>query len=146
MSEKYKVIDSTVSTFITITVLDWVDLFVRPVYSTIIDDALNYGIKEKGLSVHAYVYMTSHLHLIVTAFDGELQNVVRDFKKFTSKKLVAAIVEHPESRREWLLRKFSYEAQKSGRAANYKLWQDGFHPVILDTFRKNRTTRKIYTL
>ena len=97
MSENYKVIDSTVPTFITITVVDWVDLFVRPIYCSIIDDALNYCIKEKGLSVHAYVYMTSHLHLIVTAFDGELQNVVRDFKKFTSKKLVAAIVAHPES-------------------------------------------------
>ena len=32
MSEKYKVIDSTVPTFITITVVDWVDLFTRPVY------------------------------------------------------------------------------------------------------------------
>jgi hypothetical protein len=66
MSEKYKVIDSTVPTFITITVVDWVDLLVRPVYCNILDDSLNYCIKEKGLSVHAYVYMTSHIHLILT--------------------------------------------------------------------------------
>ena len=46
-----------------------------------------------------------------------------DFKKFTSKKLIEAIIVHPESRREWLLRKFSYEAQKLKRAKNYKLWQ-----------------------
>ena len=136
MSEKYKVIDSTVPTFITITVVDWVDLFVRPIYCNILDESLNYCIKEKGLSVHAYVYMTSHVHLIVTAFDGELQNVIRDFKKYTSKKLIEAIQEYPESRREWLLRKFSFEAQKSGRAKNYKLWKDGFHPVILDTLEK----------
>ena len=83
MSEKYKVIDSTVPTFITITVVDWVDLFVRPIYCNILDESLNYCIKEKGLSVHAYVYMTSHVHLIVTAFDGELQNVIRDFKEYT---------------------------------------------------------------
>ena len=44
MSEKYKVIDSTVPTFITITVVDWVDLLVRPVYCTIIDASLNYCI------------------------------------------------------------------------------------------------------
>ncbi|WP_345961059.1 hypothetical protein [Flavobacterium yafengii] len=55
--------------------------------------------------------MTSHIHLIVTAFDGELQNVVRDFKKFTSKKLIEAIKEYPESRREWLLRKSSYDSK-----------------------------------
>ncbi|MEC5165224.1 hypothetical protein RCH18_000951 [Flavobacterium sp. PL11] len=35
MSEKYKVIDSTVPTFITVTVVDWVDLFTRPVYCNI---------------------------------------------------------------------------------------------------------------
>jgi hypothetical protein len=62
MSEKYNVIDSTVPTFITITVVDWVDLLTRPIYCTIIDASLNYCIKEKGLSVHAYVYMTSHIH------------------------------------------------------------------------------------
>ena len=87
---------------------------VRPIYCSILDESLNYCIKEKGWSVHAYVYMSIHIHLIVTAFDGELQSVIRDFKKFTSKKLIEAIQEHPESRRGWLLRKFSYESQKSG--------------------------------
>ena len=90
MSEKYKVIDSAVPTFITITIVDWVDLFVRPIYCNILDESLHYCISEKGLSLHAYVYMSSHIHLIVTAFDGELQNVIRDFKKFTSKKLIEA--------------------------------------------------------
>jgi hypothetical protein len=50
---------------------------------------------------------------------GELQNVIRDFKKFTSKKLIEAIQEHAESRREWLLKKFSFEAQKAGRAVSF---------------------------
>lgn len=136
MSEKYKVIDSTIPTFITITVVDWVDLFIRPIYCNILDESLNYCIQEKGLSVHAYVYMTSHIHLIVTAPDGELQKVIRDFKKFTSKRLIEAIKEYPESRRTWLLRKFNHEAHRSGRATNYKLWKDGFHPIILDTLLK----------
>ena len=95
MSENYKVIDSTVPTFITITVVDWVDLFVRPNYCTILDESLNYCIKEKGLSVHAYVYMTSHIHLIVTAFDGELQGVIRDFKKRYYKTVVNSFKETP---------------------------------------------------
>ena len=51
MSERYKVINSEVPTFITITVTGWVDLFVRRVYTNIIDDALNYCIKNKGLKV-----------------------------------------------------------------------------------------------
>jgi REP element-mobilizing transposase RayT len=85
-----------------------------PIYCNILDESLNYCIKEKGLSVDAYVYMSSHIHLIVTAFDGELQNVIRDFKKFTSKKLIEAIKEHPESRREcwWKCQKKSRQKEK----------------------------------
>jgi REP element-mobilizing transposase RayT len=136
MSERYKVINSSTPTFITITIVGWVDLFIRPIYTNLIDDALNYCIKNKGLVVHAYVYMTSHLHLIVSSNGNELQNIIRDFKKFTSKELIVAINDTNESRREWMLNKFSYEAKRSGRTSNYKLWQDGFHPIILDTNEK----------
>ena len=136
MSEKYKVIDSTIPTFITITIIDWVDLLTRPQYTRILDESLNYCIKEKNLCVHAYVYMTNHIHMIVSSPENELQNIIRDFKKFTSKKFIQAILEYPESRREWMLNKFSFEAKRSNRAKNYKIWQDGFHPVLLDTLQK----------
>ncbi len=136
MSEKYKVIDSHQPTFITLTVIDWVDVFIRPEYTKILDESFNYCIAEKGLQVHAYVYMTSHLHAIVSSNGEELQNIIRDFKKFTSKRIVEAIQEYPESRREWLLKKFSYAAQRTKRGVNFKFWKDGFHPVILDTYIK----------
>ncbi|WP_440879548.1 transposase [Tenacibaculum sp. C7A-26P2] len=136
MSEKYKIIDSSKPTFITLTLVGWVDLFIRPIYSQVIDNSLNYCISNKGLQVHAYVYMTSHLHLIVSSVKEELQNIVRDFKKFTAKEFIKIIKEHPESRREWLLNKFKYEAKRTQRAKNYKVWQDGFHPVLLDTIMK----------
>lgn len=133
MSERYKVINSQTPTFVTITITGWVDLFIRRTYTKIIDDSLNYCIKNKGLIVHAYVYMTSHIHLIVSSKDADLAAIIRDFKRHTSKELIIAINDINESRREWLLNKFSYEAKRSGRTKNYKLWQDGFHPVILDT-------------
>jgi len=41
--------------------------------------------------------MSSQLHLLVTALHKELQNVIRDFKKFTSKKLFEAITENKEN-------------------------------------------------
>jgi len=133
MSERYKVIDSSTPTFVTLTVIDWVDLFTKPQYTKILDDSLNYCIKHKGLIVHAYVYMTSHIHLIVTSNSVTLEHIMRDFKSFTSKEIIKAINEYPESRREWLLNKMSYAADRIKRNANYKVWQDGFHPVILDT-------------
>ena len=136
MSEKYKVINSLLPNFVTLTVVGWVDLFVRRIYSEILDDALNYCIREKGLIVHSYVYMTSHIHLIVSSKNVAINEIIRDFKKHTSKELIRAIKESHESRREWMLNKFAYEAKRTGRATNYKLWQDGFHPVLLDTNKK----------
>lgn len=132
MSGKYKVIDSNVPTFITLTLVGWVDLFIRRKYIDLLDESLDYCILHKGLKVHAYVYMTSHLHLIVTSDKEEIQNIVRDFKKHTNKKIIELIKESGESRKEWSLNKFAYEAKRSGRASKYKMWKDGFHPVTLD--------------
>ena len=136
MSQRYKVIDSAEPTFVTITIIDWVDLFIRLIYFKILDDSLNYCIENKGLNVHAYIYMSSHLHMIVSSYDNQLQDIIRDFKKHTSKEFIKAIKEYPESRREWLLAKFAYAAKRVKKGANYKVWKDGFHPVILDTYKK----------
>lgn len=133
MSERYKVLDDSVPTFITCTLVDWVDLFIRPVYYEILDDAFNYCIQNKGLKVHAYVYMTSHIHFIATSNDEPLAGIIRAFKSFTAKQFIKAIKEQPESRREWLLNKFSYAANRIKRGKSYKVWKDGFHPVILDS-------------
>jgi len=136
MSQRYKVIDSNQPTFVTLTIIDWVDLFIRPVYFNVLDDSLNYCIAHKGLQVHAHVYMSSHIHMIVSSQENELQDIIRDFKKFTSKELIKAIKEHPESRREWLLAKFSFAANRVRKGVNYKVWKDGFHPVLLDSIQK----------
>lgn len=136
MSQRYKVIGSTEPTFVTITIIDWVDLFIRPIYFKILDDSLNYCIENKGLNVHSYVYMSSHIHLILSSYDNELQDIIRDFKKHTSKEIIKTIKGFPESRREWLLAKFGYAAKRIKKGANYKVWKDGFHPVILDNHHK----------
>jgi REP element-mobilizing transposase RayT len=112
MSHKYKVIDQTQPTFITITVIGWVDVFIRLEYFRILDASLNYCTKNKGLNVHAYIYMSSHIHLIVTSQREELEDFIRGFKKFTSRRIIEAIKESPESRREWLLKKFSFAAKR----------------------------------
>lgn len=142
MSERYKVIDNSIPTFITLTIIDWVDLFVKPQYTEILDDALNYCHDEKSLRIHAYVYMTSHIHLIVTSEDEPIQSIIRDFKRHTSKQIIITIHNQHDSRREWLLNKMSYAADRIKRNTNYKVWRDGFHPVILDTREKveQRTT------
>lgn len=100
MSERYKVLDSLAPTFITITVVDWIDLFTRRSYCEILDNSLNYCINNKGLKIHAYVYMTNHIHLIISSEENKLNEIVRDFKKYTSKELISAIKTQNESRKE----------------------------------------------
>ena len=49
--------------------------------------------------------MTNHLHMIVSMESNQsIGDVLRDFKKFTSKAIVKAIQDNQtESRKEWLL-------------------------------------------
>ena len=131
MSEKYKIGEPERPHFITTTVIDWVDLFTRPVYKDILVDSLNYCTEYKSLTIYAYCIMPSHIHLIASSQGPALNQIMRDLKKFTSKRLIEAIKKETESRGEWLLNKFSFAAKRINRGVNYKVWQDGFHPVEL---------------
>ena len=134
MSEKYKVRNPEGVYFVTCTILGWVDLLIRPEYKDIIINSLKYCKSEKGLLVHAYVIMSSHIHLILSTRNGEsLSSIMRDFKRHTAKELIKEIKFINESRREWMLDKFAYEAKRLKRGKEYKVWQDGFHPVELLT-------------
>lgn len=45
------------------------------------------------------------LGLIISAKENNVSDVLGGFKKFTSKQITKAIIEHPgESRKEWMLR------------------------------------------
>ena len=84
--------------FLTLTVEDWVDVFTRPAYRHILIDSLKYCQNEKGLIIYAWCLMSNHLHLIVASKEGHhLSEILRDFKKFTSKKIVQSISEINES-------------------------------------------------
>ena len=134
MSRKYKVRNPEGVYFITCTTVGWVDLFIRQEYKDILVNSLSHCIENKGLVVHAFVIMSSHIHLIVSTTENTLlPNVMRDFKSFTSKMLIREIMQINESRKVWMLLKFEYEAKRQVRGAKYKLWQDGYHPVELLT-------------
>jgi len=112
--------------FLTITVVDWVDVFSRPIYKHIIVDSLNYCQLEKGLEIYAWVLMSNHLHMIAGAADGfVLSDIVRDFKKYTSKAIVKAVQEENESRKKWMLNRFEYAGRNDSKIKDFKFWQDG---------------------
>lgn len=112
--------------FLTMTVVDWVDVFTRPIYKHIIVDALKHCQQHKGLRLYAWCLMSNHLHLIASAAENKsLSDILRDFKQFTSRKMVATIQDEPESRKQWMLHRFEFNAHLHSKVRYYKLWQDG---------------------
>jgi putative transposase len=138
MSEKYKFVDDEGMYFVTMTTVGWVDLFTRFELKHVIIDSLRHCQKEKGLVIHVWCLMPSHLHMIVSTRQEKLSDIMRDFKKFTSKQLIKTIELINESRKEWLLEMFGKVADSLKRVSNYKVWQDGNHPELLYTAKFTR--------
>lgn len=131
MSEKYKFMDPLGVYFTTTTIVGWVDVFSRPSLKQIVIKSLRYCQREKGLIIHGWCLMPSHLHMIVCARGNSLSSIMRDFKKYTSRKLVEELDQVGESRREWLLKLFGEAADRINRVEKYKVWRDGNHPILL---------------
>lgn len=63
---------------------------------------------QKGLVVYAWCLMTNPLHLIASDREGYyLSDILRDFKKITSKLILKTIQEVNESRKSWMLNRFA---------------------------------------
>lgn len=76
--------------------------------------------------------MSNHVHLIASAKNENLSEILRDFKKFTSKQIVTAIAKcETESRREWMLEIFKAHAEKNSHNVNYQFWRQDNQPKEL---------------
>jgi len=132
-SDNYYITDQNAPYFFTFTVYDWVDVFTRKDYRFIITDSLNHCVKNKGLKIYAWCLMSNHLHIVCSANEGfRISEIVRDFKKYTSKAIVKLINEIPESRKDWLLYRFKYAGKYDHRIKFYKFWEDSNHAILLD--------------
>ncbi len=133
-----KILDQNGINYLTLTVVEWIDVFIRKDYRDITIGSLKYCIENKGLMVYAYVIMSNPIHLVVRAENEKipLSNILRDFKKFTAGKIIKMIENsRKESRREWMLYRFAWNAKKEGADRKYQLWQNNNHPTALSTPR-----------
>lgn len=152
--------------FVTITVIDWVDVFTREEYKNILVQSLDHCRRKKGLHIHAWVVMTNHIHLIVSHRHGKekIATTIGDFKKYTAKQIINAIMENAqESRKKWMLSHFEEDSIKAnddascsvsktnGRtescqptatkpdgSVHYHLWQRGYHSFCISNIKMIR--------
>jgi len=128
----YKIRNQAAIHFITFAVVEWVDVFTRKDYRDIVLESLKHCQTEKGLLLHCWCLMSNHLHLIISAKNNNLSDILRDFKKFTSKRIIEAIkANKQESRKDWMLKIFREEGMKNSRNKTYQFWRQDNQPQEL---------------
>lgn len=131
MSTGYQIKEQTAPYYLTLQIVDWIDVFTRQIYRDIAIDSFRYCQQNKGLQIFGYVIMSNHIHLIANSPDGHLSETIRDFKKFTSKSITDAIAEGNESRKVWMLNRFAFNTKLHSRNQKYQVWTHENHAVVL---------------
>lgn len=114
--------------FVTFSIVRWYPVFVSGAYCNIVLDSLRYLRENRGLLIHSYVIMPTHMHANLTASNDDLSAIIRDFKRFTAKNIEKQAEADGNKLMSWLF-------TNSGRDARAlsKVWQDESHPEIIYT-------------
>nr|WP_288931393.1 transposase [uncultured Allomuricauda sp.] len=132
MSRKYKFHNPEAAYFVSFATVYWIDVFVRQEYFSVLEESINYCRSEKGMEVFAYCFMPSHVHLIFRSTGGDPSGLMRDFKGYTSRKLIRTIMENPQvSRKEWVLEMFKRAGMGKSNVKQYQFWQQHNKPIEL---------------
>ncbi|MGK7389529.1 MAG: REP-associated tyrosine transposase [Candidatus Cyclobacteriaceae bacterium M2_1C_046] len=115
--------------FTTSTIVEWLPIFVEEEFLKILTNSLTFCVENKGLKIHGYVIMLNHIHLLSSA-DGNVSDIMRDFKAFTSHEIVKLL---KRNRGSIPLQVFKQAARLDDKCLNYKVWQTGFHPIGIET-------------
>jgi REP element-mobilizing transposase RayT len=85
------------------------------------------------MEIFAWCIMTSQVHLIFRSASAEKPELLLgDFKRFTSKAIVKAIIENPkESRKDFLLEQFMKAGISSSNVNKYQFWRHDNKPIEL---------------
>ena len=78
MSTGYKTIEPTALYYITLQVIDWIDIFTRREYKELTVGNLAYCQQNKALAIYGYVKMSIHIYLLV---QSETENPKTSFDK-----------------------------------------------------------------
>lgn len=132
MKWKEKIYDEGACYFTTFNIVDWVDVFIRPVYKQTVVHTLNYFIETRKITVYSWCLMSNHLHLLAAPVQGSMAELEKDFKSFTTKKILEAIDTEPEIRKQWMMERFENFGNILGLNKKYHVWQNCSSPLYID--------------
>jgi putative transposase len=112
--------------YLTITTIEWIDIFTKAEYFKIITDSMTFCRKNKGLLLYDFVIMTNHIHLIVKAReDNDLSDIIRDFKNYTTTKIISQL---EQDNRKYILN-LIHNSFKRKKANKIQVWQRENYPI-----------------
>lgn len=118
--------------FCKFRIVQGADLFTLPVYRDVVVDSFNFCAAQKDLCIHAYVFMSNHIHCVLSAVRGNLSGILRDLKSFSSKLMFGKMAEVGDPRQAWLHLVFEYAAGGHGRNKEFQIWEHHNQPEILN--------------
>jgi len=132
MSHWHTFTDKHYAYFVTCTVVEWLPLFADPDYRNIVLDSLAYSHLHKQTQLNAFVVMPTHLHALLWPADGlNISDILRDFKRHTSKAISQLAIQKNESDRLEAFEKA--RQQHKADESKYQVWQEGSHSEAIFT-------------
>jgi REP element-mobilizing transposase RayT len=123
--------------FLTITVIEWIDIFTKLEYFDLIIDSMLFCQKNKGLELYEYVIMPNHLHIIARANNGyKLSQIISDFKKHTTLEIIKKI-KMDNRHYIWNLIQNSFEI-KNGYTNQVWMRENYAEPILSDKFLQQK--------
>ncbi len=128
----YKIFNQNACYFITFSTVEWIDIFTNKKFRDVLVESFRYCQREKGLEIYAWCIMSNHIHFIGRAKESfTLSDILRDFKKFTTKRIVELLQIESESRKDWLLEQMLKAGANNSKIQTYQLWRNDNHPIEL---------------
>lgn len=122
--------------FLTLETVDLTDIFIRPVYKQIVVHTLNHYINSKGLIVYGWCLMPNKLYIICQVQKNvSFKELRKAFKQFTTEKVIEAVNNEPEERRQWLTEHFQKNYGFLGAQKKLEVWKREKEMLSIDLAR-----------
>lgn len=131
MSRNYRFHNPKGVYFVTFTCVQWIDVFVKDKYVTPFIDCI---VKQqnKGLNVHAFCIMTNHVHMIISAQNGNPGVLVNQIKSQFTKKYVNVLKsDSNQARRDRIMKIIATGETTRYGNPSYMLWMRHNKPIEL---------------
>jgi len=117
--------------FVTTTVTNFTNLFNNSDLAEIIQNNIGFYVKKFKISLHAFVIMPNHLHLLFTmGKSGNVSEIIGRIKEYSAKQIIEYCEVNEENK---LLQIFELSACKYKPKHKYQVWQSRFDDFRIRT-------------